>query len=193
MGNRKRKRAFAGGMTALLLLACVLLGAASFAKIRLDSRYPLRYRDEVAKAAAEFSLPESQVYAIILCESSFRPRVVSSAGAVGLMQILPDTGEWIAQKLGDADFTPESLYDPAVNIRYGCYYLRFLTDLFGADVATVAAAYHAGQGSVAKWLSDPACSEDGVTLLRAPGPATNSYMEKVKKTYAVYEKLSAIR
>ncbi|MDO4573471.1 MAG: lytic transglycosylase domain-containing protein, partial [Clostridia bacterium] len=123
------------------------------------------------------------------CESSNDPDALSSAGAVGLMQIMPDTGAWIAHKLDmDASYTEALLYDPETNIRFACWYLRFLSDRFDGRRMEIIAAYNAGHGSVEGWLEDPAYSDAGL-LTAIPFPETARYYEKVCLAYENYVRL----
>lgn len=101
---------------------------------------------------------------IILNESSYRTDAESSVGARGLMQLMPDTAEWIAGKLDVENYSFAMMYDAETNLRFGTWYLGYLGKLFQGDPTLVACAFHAGQGEVRGWLSDPALSEDGVTL-----------------------------
>ena len=120
----------------------------------------------VRETAAEYGLNPPLVAAVIYTESKYNASAVSSAGAMGLMQIMPETGEWIAHKL-DWPFTDETLFDPRANARLGAWYLRFLLDRYDGRVQNAIAAYHAGQGSVDAWLEDARYSSDGLTLERA--------------------------
>ncbi|MEG0144431.1 MAG: lytic transglycosylase domain-containing protein, partial [Clostridia bacterium] len=120
---------------------------------------------------------------------SFRPEAVSSAGAVGLMQIMPQTGKWVAEKLGEGDYQLQKLTDPETNIRYGCWYLNYLNGRFDEDMTKVTAAYHAGGGRVNEWLEDEANSKDGKKLSNIPSDVTRAY---VKNVYAAYEKYKEI-
>ena len=80
------------------------------------------------------------------------------------MQLMPDTAEWIAHKLKLDHYAFVQLYDPETNIRFGCWYLNYLSSLFHSDPFCVICAYHAGQGQVSSWLSNPVYSSDGVRL-----------------------------
>ena len=111
-------------------------------------------------------------------ESDFRPDVVSNMGAIGLMQILPDTGEWLGQRLGLV-VTPEDLYDPVLNIRLGSSFLRYLIQLFDGEESVAIAAYNGGQGNVTKWLKEKDYSDDGRTLKEIPFAETRHYVERV--------------
>lgn len=190
----KRRR----GAAALLLLFCALVMlvfayAAIYPPRARLAAHPVRYEELVEAAAQENGLEAAHVYAVILCESSFRADVTSSVGAMGLMQIMPDTGRWIAGKFDEEErFTDEMLFSPETNIKYGCWFLGYLSRLYDGDLDTVSAAYHGGLGNVKKWLADPAYSADGLTIDTTPFPATNSYIEKVRSAYEVYtEKLKA--
>ncbi|MPN55220.1 Soluble lytic murein transglycosylase [bioreactor metagenome] len=123
------------------------------------------------------------------CESSNDPSAVSDAGAIGLMQIMPDTGTWIAHKLDmDSVYTEDMLYDPETNVRFACWYLKFLTGRFDGDVMEMVAAYNAGHGSVEDWLKDPRFSLDG-KLTSIPFEQTARYYDKVMAAYENYTTL----
>lgn len=157
---------------------------------RAYEKYPTAYLSEIRTASEEFELDPYYVLSIIRCESSFDHEAVSKKGAVGLMQIMPDTGEWIAHKLGmDGLYTQEMLYDPATNIRIGCWYLRFIKGRVGDDLKTDAAAYNAGHGTVQSWLAEPQYSEDGYSLISIPYPETERYVKRVTEAYEQYQKL----
>ena len=199
MERRRRRRARAvrkwllAGTVAVLMLGFLALGA----RILLDRHpeltvqtYPVEYEDLIREYAQANGLEPAYVAAVILAESSYRPEAVSSADARGLMQIVPSTGEWIAGKL-DETFFEEALFDPATNIRYGCWYLGFLMDRYGGDMRCASAAYHQGQGTVDAWLRDPALSSDGRTLDRIDSSATEKYVDRILKYYEQYEKIYA--
>lgn len=150
--------------------------------------YPLHYREEILLCAEEFSLEPCLVAALVFCESSFSPSAVSSAGATGLAQIMPETGEWLAGKLDISDYQPDMLLDPYTNLRMGCWYLRYLLDLFSGQRQEALTAYNAGQGTVNKWLQDPSLSLDGKTLIsdKIPGRDAKEYAKKVEQHYEKY-------
>lgn len=159
---------------------------------QLIDRHPTGYTDWIRRYSEENNLQPAFVQAIILNESSYRADAVSSVGARGLMQLMPDTAKWIAGKLKDPQYAFENLFDAETNIRYGTWYLGYLAKLFGGDPVLVASAYHAGQGEVSRWLSDPAMSQDGRTLLienMKEGP-TKTYVGRVTKDYAIYHALA---
>jgi soluble lytic murein transglycosylase len=152
--------------------------------------YPLEYRDEIEHYAAAYELDPARVAAVVYCESSFRPEAVSDAGARGLMQIMPETGAWIAKKLNESDgYSDEKLFDPKLNIRFGCWYLSYLDDRYEGDLTKATAAYHAGGSRVDEWLADKQYSEDGVTLASIPYDSTREYVARVKTAYEHYKEI----
>lgn len=153
--------------------------------------YPLAYREDIQRYAAEQGLEPAYMAAVIMSESSFRSDATSNVNAQGLMQIMPETGEWIAGKFDDT-YVEGCLYDPATNIRYGCWYMGFLLDRYNGDKACASAAYHSGQGTVDGWLKDPAYSADGRTLSVIPGENANTYVERVLNFYEKYKEIYGV-
>lgn len=189
--RRRQRRRTLLTIFASALIVLIALGAwALFGRGRMDlSRYPMTYAPEIRAAAAEFSLDPAYVASVVLAESSFDAEAVSSAGAIGLMQIMPATGEWIAGKLEDEPFDVQRLYQPEVNLRYGCWYLRFLLDRYDEDMYTASTAYHQGQGRVDQWLEDPQYSQDGRTLTAISSAVTDTYVNRIMESYANYQEL----
>jgi soluble lytic murein transglycosylase len=190
--RRKKRRApktrLVLPLLVILLLLAVVYYMFFFPKAVREIAYPLAYQDEIKKNAAEYDLDPARVAAVIYRESSFRPEAVSGVGARGLMQIMPETGGWIAKKLGEESYyTDEKLFEPALNIRYGCWYLNYLDGRYGGDLTKATAAYHAGGTRVDEWLSDKANSEDGVTLASIPSEVTRDYVADVKAAYEHYK------
>ena len=194
-----------GCLTGMLLLVMVLLAAQGLMQAYLKQRagereaayqrvvdsHPIYYKDLIEQYAAENNLKPAFVAAIILNESSFRTDAESSVGARGLMQLMPDTAEWIADKLDMDYFHFDFMYDAEMNIRFGTWYLGYLSRLFRGDPVSVASAYHAGQGTVTRWLSDESKTRDGVSLnldSLSDGP-TKTYAGRVTQAYAIYEAL----
>lgn len=139
-------------------------------------RYPLRYEAIVLAHARNYDLPPTLLAAVIYTESKFDADARSSAGAVGLMQLLPETAKGIAVRTGGDRFVVSDLLDPEVNVRYGSWYLRSLLDRYD-DVRTALAAYHAGQGNVDEWR------RAGVGIQFAE---TRAYVDEVLDAERVY-------
>lgn len=152
----------------------------------LRKTYPQKYAESVEKYAAEYDVPESVVYAVIKTESGFTPDAVSSKGAIGLMQITPDTFDWLCSKTGD-EANALLLYEPDTNIRYGTYFLSLLHNEYKAW-DTVYAAYNAGRGRVNSWLASEEYNNNG-RLKNIPYEETASYVKKVEKAQSVYSRL----
>ena len=155
----------------------------------IDDQYPLGYREEIQRVSREYNLSPALIASVIRNESSFRPEVESSVGARGLMQVMPETAEWIAHKLKTDNYSFEQLYDPETNIRFGCWYLNYLSTLFHGDPLCVVCAYHAGQGEIRTWLSNPSISSDGLTMSvdRLPDGPTKIYAGRVTRDYGIYQ------
>lgn len=153
----------------------------------LERTHPLPYHELVTKYATEYAVPEEVVYAVMSVESGFKSDALSAKGAIGLMQLTPDTFYWLCSKSGDENTNPELLYNPETNIRYGTYFLNLLYTEFGVW-DTVFAAYNAGRTRVNEWLADPAYNVNG-KLTNIPYPETAAYVQKVGKSMVVYRKL----
>lgn len=176
-----------------LFLPGVLLGcfALTFLGLRQFYRaaYPRGYQAIVEQEAAVSGLDPALVYAVIRSESGFAATARSSVDARGLMQLTPDTFQWVRYRLGEEEgVTSELLYEPEENIRYGCANLGLLLREFGGEEEALA-AYHAGRGSVSRWLTDSRYSRDGVTLETIPYGDTCQYVKKVLETREVYHRL----
>lgn len=168
----------------LIVTVCVIyFGTVSILKIL----YPVDYAEFVEVYSKENMLSDSFVFAVIECESGFDKNAVSSVGAKGLMQIMPETFFWLQSKTGES-LSEEELFDPETSIKYGTYLYSILLKEFKNE-ETAVAAYHAGMGNVRKWLKDEKYSLDGETLTDIPFPSTKSYVHKVMKTKNIYEKL----
>jgi soluble lytic murein transglycosylase len=149
---------------------------------------PLGYDELVLHYAARFQVPPALVFAVIQQESNYRPDVVSPAHAVGLMQLLPQTGAEVAAALGES-YDEDSLYDPETNIRYGCRYLRQLLEQLGSEPAYAIAAYNGGPKATGKWLRNKPGSSDAVFVAEIPYMETNHYVRNVLTAMKKYEAL----
>ncbi len=168
-------------LTAVLILAALILAGHKQAGKHL---YPLEYREHIFRHAAENGLEPFLVSAIIKVESGFRSDALSPRGAVGLMQLMPQTGEWVAAQRGEA-YAPELLLDPETNIRFGAWYLAYLNREFG-DAVIALAAYNGGRGNVIKWLSEGTWSGAATDLDQIPFPETRQFVRKTVWTEKVY-------
>lgn len=174
----------------LILLLSIGLGFLSDFAITCFEKnaYPREYEEYITVYAEKYGIPETLVYAVVRTESKFDSGAVSSAGAVGLMQMLPDTFKWLTDEILFDHFDSGMLYDPETNIRYGTYYLSRLYDRYGRwDLAL--AAYNGGVGNVDKWLTDEQYADGEGGLKRIPFRETRQYVKKVTDAWDMYERL----
>jgi soluble lytic murein transglycosylase len=139
-------------------------------------RYPLHHSALVREQAREKGLDPALLAAVIYQESKFRTDARSSSGAIGLMQLQPETAKGIALRTGGTAFEVSDLTDPAINVRYGAWYLQHLFEKYGEE-RLVLAAYNAGQGHVDRWL------EGGQEI---QFPETRAYVERVMRFEEIY-------
>jgi soluble lytic murein transglycosylase len=144
--------------------------------------YPLHFQGEIQKQAQAFGIDPLFVAAIIRQESGFRPDTRSAVGALGLMQLMPPTARWAAEQMGIKQFKDTQLFEPATNIRIGCWYLNYLFQRF-QDPAKVLAAYNGGEGNVQYWGS-----LKGEPLAWAY-PETQAYVTQCLRAYRRYHDL----
>jgi soluble lytic murein transglycosylase len=138
--------------------------------------YPLRYEQIVRGHARNYDLDPALLAAVIYQESKFKADAESTSGAIGLMQLLPDTAKGIALHTGGAAFRVADLYDPELNVRYGCWYLRHLLRKYG-DERTALAAYNAGQDNVDRWRR----TGSGIRFAE-----TRAYVNRVEELKKIY-------
>lgn len=169
-------------VTFFVLLAILVGGVALYTGLR----YPVKYQNYIAKYSDEYSLSRTLVASLINEESSFKNDAISAKGAMGLMQITPQTGKFVATQLGE-DYVPENLLNPETNIKYGCFYLNYLRKKF-VDEEVFLSAYNAGESTVNLWLKNKSLSNDGVTLSKIPYPVTRAYTQKILDGKKHYQK-----
>ena len=168
----------------LFLLVAGIAGAAVFLSEPdwyLRARYPLRYEHIVRGHAENYGLDPALVAAVIYQESRFKPEARSEAGAIGLMQLLPETAKGIAARTGGSQFRVEDLDDPEINVRYGSWYLRHLLDKY-EDEELALAAYNAGQANVDRWR------DRGVGI---QFDETRHYVQRVRELKEIYARAYA--
>lgn len=190
-GDRRRRNPAARFAVTAAVTAVMVLALAWGARVAIEKAekavYPLRFTEQVERYSALYGVPREVLYAVIKTESSFSAEAKSSAGAVGLMQIKPETFWWLMSKTGE-QLGDEMLTDPETNIRYGAFFLSMLYGEFGVW-QTAYAAYNAGPTRVREWLSDGTVSLDGEKLCGIPIDETASYVNKVSSAAEKYIKL----
>lgn len=180
-------------LVVLVCIATVLLMALPPLAREADRLlYPRKYSRQVEQWAAEYDLDPLLVYAFIRTESGFDPAATSSVEARGLMQMTEETFIWLRSKIApDEGLLFANLYDPETSIRFGCYYLHLCMERYNGDVATAAAAYHSGWGTVDALLQMEEHSADGETLQGFPYSQMNHYVKKITSCYARYQRIYA--
>lgn len=163
------------GLPVLIPLSVFMIAFCAFA---LSFRRPCR------KIISKYSASPSLVYSIIKAESGFLKDAVSDAGAVGLMQLMPSTAQFICER-EHIDFNADRLKEGEYNVMLGCIYLNYLLSRF-TDTSTTLAAYNAGEGVVSTWLKNKEYSDDGISLKAIPYRETRNYIKKVLKYQKIY-------
>jgi soluble lytic murein transglycosylase len=164
--------------------------------------YPLHYQEEIMHSAGQYLVDPFVISAIIRVESNFRTDLVSSKGATGIMQLMPETARWIAEQSPEfSEAAAHILETPTINIRMGTWYIRYLYDYFHAyfetsgidqakdQLAIVAASYNAGQGTVREWLTTGKWDGKLDTSAQIPYQETRHYVQRVHYYYKKYRNL----
>lgn len=194
LNARSRRRSVAARRRRLLVMTIVAvliavvgipLAMPLFRKAVDDLTLPLSYSAVIRQQAAEKHLDPALIAAVIDAETKFDPRP-SSAGAQGLMQILPQTAEFLARRSGATTFTVSDLATPQVNIAYGSYYLRYLLDRYGGQLMPALAAYNGGETNVDRWIARARSEGGQLTVQEIPFPQTRAYVERVLQAQQQY-------
>ncbi len=175
--TRRRNRLLAGILVAAAVLG-VVLTMPLVQKAVNDLGLPLTNADVIRQQAAEKHLDPALIAAVIYAETKFDPRA-SPVGAQGLMQIMPQTAEFLAHRSGATTFTTADLGMPEVNIAYGSYYLRYLLDEYRGNTTLALAAYNGGESNVNRWIADARAQGRSLTVEEIPFPETRAYVTRV--------------
>jgi soluble lytic murein transglycosylase len=146
---------------------------------------PLEYAPIIRQQAAEKKVDAALIAAVIDTETGFDART-SPTGAEGLMQIEPETAEFLARRSGGTAFNVADLGQPQVNIEYGTYYLRYLLENYGGDETAALSAYNGGQTNTNLWILQAHEHGHAFGLSDIPYPQTRAYVETVEKRQADY-------
>jgi soluble lytic murein transglycosylase len=192
--RRRPSRAQVARRRAILLLAAVLLALGVSVLVRPVDKavhelaLPLRHEDIIRQQAEDKDLDPSLIAGVIYVESRFRDQT-SHAGAKGLMQLMPDTADYIARKSGGTQFEQGDLATPQVNIAYGSWYLRYLLDRYQGNRVLALAAYNAGEGKVDEWRRVAAGRGERFQVARhIPFPETRDYVGRVLDARRAYRR-----
>lgn len=140
----------------------------------------------INKYSQEYKVDKNIIAAIVKIESDFTPEAISQANARGLMQIIPDTGKWVANKLGE-EFNLDKLLNPEVNIKYGTYYLSWLIDYYENNLDYAVMAYNAGFGNVDTWIKEGLVKNKNYDNI--PFEETKNYINKFNRIYNSNKKI----
>jgi soluble lytic murein transglycosylase len=187
---RRRRRSLLAAAVAVAVVVGVVLVAPLARKAVNDLSLPLQYQSLIRRQAAAKHLDPALVAAVIYAETKFDPRT-SSAGAEGLMQILPQTAEYLAHRSGATTFTTADLGTPQVNIAYGSYYLRYLMDEYHGSTVLALAAYNGGEANVDHWIAQARARGQRLTIARIPFPETRAYVQRVLQAQGNYRRTYA--
>jgi peptidoglycan lytic transglycosylase len=182
---RRRRLGAAAFVAALVALAVVVLWPTAHDAVQ-EIALPLRHDDIIRQQAREKDLDPTLVAAVIYAESRFRDGQRSPAGAVGLMQLTPQTARFIAQKSGATSFRLDDLDTPQVNISYGSWYLRYLLDRYGGNEPFALAAYNGGEGNVDRWIVRARERDEALTVDAIPFAETREYVRRVEAAREQY-------
>jgi soluble lytic murein transglycosylase len=170
---------------------CINTSDRTKAEIDVLTRYPQPFAQEIHAAAGAAGLEPALVFGLIRQETRFMAQLQSSAGARGLMQLMPNTARWVAKKVGMENFNPqrvEQINDPATNLKLGTSYLRMVLDDLSGSQAMAAAAYNAGPGRPRRWREGPVL-EAAAWAENVPFNETRDYVKKVLSNAAIYAAL----
>ena len=149
--------------------------------------FPIKYKDIILKYSSRYGVDSYIIASVINIESGYDKNAKSSAGAMGLMQLLPSTAEEIAHKL-NMDFITNDLYIPEINVEFGCYYLSYLMNYFDGNIENVLSAYNWGINNVRNWISEGNIDTNG-SIKNIPIKETRDYLKKYKLNKLVYKQI----
>ncbi len=150
--------------------------------------YPLKYEETIKTHAERTGTDADLVAAVIWRESDFDPQARSDKGAIGLMQLLPETAEWVAGQNPELGYEPARVAEPEVNIAFGTWYLSYLLDKYG-DRRVALAAYNGGESNAADWAKH--ANDDGrpLELADIPFPETRAFVRAVEEAQGIYRRV----
>ena len=158
-------------------------------KALLRLAYPTTFGHLIAADSERYAIDPLLFLALIRQESRFNPRAVSYAGAMGLTQVMPSTGTWIASRIGPAAYRQEFLTRPIISVRYGFWFLRTLLDLYDQDWFAALVAYNAGPGNLKRWTSGQPIADHDLFYETIPAAQAKEYVRQVYQQYRMYERI----
>ncbi len=182
-GRDWRLRAIVAGLAIVAIVVYATVDGVHHAPAR--GGLPLQDAETIRAQAVEKRLDPALIAAVIYAETKFEPRI-SSAGALGLMQILPETANFIARESGGTRFTTGDLATPQINIAYGSWYLRYLLNRYEDNEVDAVAAYNAGWANVDKWVARAHAEGGHLSVQAIPFPETREYVRVVEQAQSQY-------
>jgi soluble lytic murein transglycosylase len=179
------RRALATIATITAVILCMGLVVSQLQQMEHNRNLPLSDASIIRQQAAAKRLDPALIAAVIYAETKFEPRP-SSAGAEGLMQILPATAYYLAHLSGGITFTASDLSTPSVNVAYGSYYLRYLLDHYNGNEMLAVAAYNAGLTNVDDWVAHARAHGSTLSEQQIPFPETREYVRRVMSAQRDY-------
>ncbi len=179
------RRVFAMIATLVVVVLVAAVAASMLHTAASNLALPLSDASIIREQAAEKRLDPALIAAVIYAETKFDPRP-SSAGAEGLMQILPATAYYLAHLSGGITFTASDLADPSVNVAYGSYYLRYLLNHYGGNEMLAVAAYNGGLTNVDKWVAQAESEGHQLSPQEIPFSQTREYVQRVLDAERAY-------
>ena len=176
-------------LSLVLIILFILTFYLFFSGMLLRPFYPYSHRSLIEKYARENEIDPFLIAAVIRVESKFNHKAQSAPGARGLMQIMPETGMWVAEKMNLGQITIDDLYRPEINIQLGCWYIAHLKECFNGNLLVGLAAYNAGRGNVQKWLEQGTWDGREETISQIPFGETRHFLRKIQRDYVVYKML----
>jgi soluble lytic murein transglycosylase len=176
-------------LTKLFFPDVIQHGGAGVPQTFWELAYPAGYWPAIRELTNAHGPDPHLVAAVIREESEYNPVAVSPAGAVGLMQVMPQTGRTIAGRLGLEGFDREHLFEPCSNIRMGSWYLRHLAEKFDNNLVHMLAAYNAGPEVVSKWVQRFSGGDQDEFIESIPYTETRQYVKKVLRSYREYKRI----
>lgn len=170
-----------------LLVGFIFCEALCFAFSVRYFLYPTKYKDAVISYSQKYDISPYLIFSVIKAESNFNKNAKSSAGAIGLMQIVPSTASYVAHIFNIPFSNADELYEPQKNIELGSAYLKYLSTKF-STTDTILSAYNAGETITRSWLNDTNYSLDKITLYNIPYKETKNYIKKINKNIKIYKK-----
>ena len=151
--------------------------------------YPFGYREVVESAARDYKVSSALVAAVILRESKFNEQAESEPGALGLMQLMPETAHWIVEQLNQPRMTDNDIKVPTTNIKLGTWYIAYLLDEFKGNKVLALAAYNAGRGHVEEWMHTYGWDYSFSDVKAIPFTETREYVKQVLEAEQAYIEL----